>query len=419
VNPNNIPNPPPVELEKNALAGDSGFVPTSVSVEEKLAALQQDHELLRSQYEGINRLLEAQSQEFRAALEERDAVLNLNKEHTARIAGLELKIQTGLRENRNSEQSQLALKELREQVDSLTERLVHEQDARRRAELALAQAGERFRRTQPAPIPAAAASPSPANTPKADPVSIVAKAPSVSQVGNLSKPGTGTVSNTLRKTVTSMVELIPQFVRRPTDPKMLGELCRQIGIANEETARSGILPLHQLATALRIMLEDFHKTPTLMVQSRLRTLAQAFDLIQQLCQKQISAKLKSLSLPNVFAVDDEGDVLSILGSELESLGMSLSSTTDSNQVLAALQTQRFNLVLLDIGMADYNGLELCARIRKLEGYARTPVVFLTGLTTMDLRDQAIAIGGNDFVGKPFHAAEVGLKAIFWAIRDQL
>jgi hypothetical protein len=41
------------------------------------------------------------------------------------------------------------------------------------------------------------------------------------------------------------------------------------------------------------------------------------------------------------------------------------------------------------------------------------------MTTPELRAQSTLVGGNDFISKPFHAAEVGLKTIFWLLKGQL
>lgn len=239
-------------------------------------------------------------------------------------------------------------------------------------------------------------------------------------MSKLVTPGTGTVSKHLKKTLeTIATSSMQQFFRHPNDPKIVGELCHQIEALNDETAQIGVLPPHQITTALRILLHDFQKTPMLIVQSRLRIVRQAFEEMFQLCHKDQFEKLKSIPPPHILAVDDDADVLAIVKCGLESIGMSVSSTRDPNQALPFLQSRRFNLVLLDIAMENLNGLELCSRIRKLEGYTRTPVIFLTGLATDDQRDQAFIVGGNDFIGKPFHASELGLKAIFWAIQDQI
>ena len=66
-----------------------------------------------------------------------------------------------------------------------------------------------------------------------------------------------------------------------------------------------------------------------------------------------------------------------------------------------------------------DGFELCKRIRELSMHATTPVVFLTGLTTLENRTQASLCGGNDFVGKPFNLHELSVKAMTLILKTQL
>jgi CheY-like chemotaxis protein len=413
-----------VNTDSNSSGSASAFNPSSFagassSALEELQALQKKYDALRQQYEGLNRLLEAQSKEFQATLQERDVVLDSNKTFSARVMELELRVQTLMREHRSSEELYKTIADQNQQLDSLTERLINEQEARKQAELALVQATDRLRRAQQAAQAAAAPAEAASDPEKSKPTGIVVATPSGELVANLAKPGTGVVSKALAKTLAAIASSMPKLEKSPNDPKLIEELFTLTRSVSEEIAQMGNLPLYQLATATRILLGDVSQKPALMVASRLRTLRQAIDLIGQLGQKENQNKLNALLAPNVLAVDDDGGVLEVVASELGELGAGVTSTNDPSQGLVALQNQQFNLILLDIGMSSHNGLELCARIRKMEDYARVPILFLTGLVAPALRDQAIAIGGDDFLAKPFHTAELGLKAIYWSIRGQL
>jgi len=48
-----------------------------------------------------------------------------------------------------------------------------------------------------------------------------------------------------------------------------------------------------------------------------------------------------------------------------------------------------------------------------------PIVFLTGMTNFQNRAQSSLSGGNDFIGKPFHPLELGLKALLWINKGHL
>ncbi|MSQ85160.1 MAG: response regulator [Myxococcales bacterium] len=71
--------------------------------------------------------------------------------------------------------------------------------------------------------------------------------------------------------------------------------------------------------------------------------------------------------------------------------------------LAALQAQSFDLLILDVGLPDINGFELCKLVRR---QSDVPLVFLTARTEEVDRIVGLEIGGDDYVAKPFSPREV-------------
>ena len=66
-----------------------------------------------------------------------------------------------------------------------------------------------------------------------------------------------------------------------------------------------------------------------------------------------------------------------------------------------------------------NGIDACSGIRALPRHSRTPVVFLTGQNTVEMRERGTSKGGTDFMGKPFNMFELTLKSTVWGYRSQL
>jgi DNA-binding response OmpR family regulator len=66
-----------------------------------------------------------------------------------------------------------------------------------------------------------------------------------------------------------------------------------------------------------------------------------------------------------------------------------------------------------------DGFDLCSHIREIPGYAGTPVIFLTGMTTLENRVQSSLSGGNDFIGKPFNLHELTVKALTFILKAEL
>jgi DNA-binding response OmpR family regulator len=70
-------------------------------------------------------------------------------------------------------------------------------------------------------------------------------------------------------------------------------------------------------------------------------------------------------------------------------------------------------------MPGLNGLDLCARIRKMATNRSTPVVFVTGHSDFATWAKSSLSGGNDFIAKPFLSVELALKALVWLFRSRV
>jgi DNA-binding response OmpR family regulator len=104
---------------------------------------------------------------------------------------------------------------------------------------------------------------------------------------------------------------------------------------------------------------------------------------------------------------------------MQMTGLTADSAATPTAALEKLGAQKCDLIFLDVGLPEMNGFDVCTRIRGIEAHEKTPIVFLTGMATFHNRAQASLSGGNDFVGKPFNLAELGIKAMMWIFRAQL
>jgi DNA-binding response OmpR family regulator len=74
---------------------------------------------------------------------------------------------------------------------------------------------------------------------------------------------------------------------------------------------------------------------------------------------------------------------------------------ETGQAALDLADGSFDVILLDLGLADVNGLEVCRRLRASPQTSRVPIIMLTGRDDpRDVRD-GLAAGADDFVTKPF------------------
>ncbi len=114
--------------------------------------------------------------------------------------------------------------------------------------------------------------------------------------------------------------------------------------------------------------------------------------------------------PQVLIVDDDPQIRGVISIALRQAGMVPSEAGDGAEGLAKARSGRFDLIVLDIGLPEMDGLEVC---RSLRTHDATPVLFLTARDDEIDRVLGFELGGDDYVTKPFSPRELvaRIKAI--------
>lgn len=113
--------------------------------------------------------------------------------------------------------------------------------------------------------------------------------------------------------------------------------------------------------------------------------------------------------PQILCVDDEESGHIYMEAILGPQGYELINAKSGQEALDILESQRIDLVLLDIMMPDMNGYEVCRRIKTDERFVNIPVVMLTGLQTKEARIQSIEAGAEDFLQKMQNHEEISAR----------
>ena len=106
----------------------------------------------------------------------------------------------------------------------------------------------------------------------------------------------------------------------------------------------------------------------------------------------------------VLVVDDDPELREFLLGELAAEGYSGEAVASGQAALLALRQQEWDLVLLDWGLPDFCGVEVCERLRA--GGSTTPVLMLTAHDDVPERVRALDAGADDYLTKPFSIAEL-------------
>ncbi len=105
----------------------------------------------------------------------------------------------------------------------------------------------------------------------------------------------------------------------------------------------------------------------------------------------------------LLLVDDEPRNLALLDAILTPLGYETRSATDGRSALALLDRDDIDLVLLDVMMPDFDGLDVLAHVRANPKTSELPVILVTAHTDREHRVRGIQAGADDFLEKPVDA----------------
>jgi two-component system OmpR family response regulator len=104
-------------------------------------------------------------------------------------------------------------------------------------------------------------------------------------------------------------------------------------------------------------------------------------------------------IPQVLVVDDEPNIRELVQVALKFHGCSVSTAGSGREALRQAEAGRPDLIVLDVMLPDLDGFEVCRRLRAAGN--EVPVIFLTARDTSSDTVTGLAIGGDDYVTKPF------------------
>ena len=108
-------------------------------------------------------------------------------------------------------------------------------------------------------------------------------------------------------------------------------------------------------------------------------------------------------MATVLVVDDEPKIARLLRDYLERAGFGVSVAHDGREALMRARTERPDLVILDLGLPELDGLDVTRRLRR-DG--DTPIIMLTARDDEIDRVAGLELGADDYVTKPFSPREV-------------
>ncbi len=216
--------------------------------------------------------------------------------------------------------------------------------------------------------------------------------------------------------------MLQAFIKSEGDTARLPRLFtlyRQVHSLTSNSAVAGLTSVAKMSSALEALLKELYEKPKNLNASTMRTVAHTIDFLAVLLEHRSTQDPESFSPPNIMVVDDEAISRRAVIYALEKANLKCVSVEDPKTALAMLAENRFDLIFLDVDMPGMSGFELCAKLRVLPAHARTPVVFVTGLTDFESRARSTLSGGNDLIAKPFLFMELAVKSLTLILKGQL
>jgi len=116
----------------------------------------------------------------------------------------------------------------------------------------------------------------------------------------------------------------------------------------------------------------------------------------------------------VLVVDDSVTVRKVTSRLLERHGMNVLTAKDGVDAMLMLEEHMPDVMLLDIEMPRMDGFEVATQVRADERLQHLPIIMITSRTGQKHRDRAMAIGVNDYLGKPYQESVLLESIALWS-----
>lgn len=125
----------------------------------------------------------------------------------------------------------------------------------------------------------------------------------------------------------------------------------------------------------------------------------------------VGKRLRSPAGSRVVALDDDPVYLAKLEGILRPIELFFEATDNPEALWTALETRKPDMVILDLNMPRYDGLQVCRAIKTNPRFEDVPVIFVSSGSEVAMRSQAFSIGADDFIDKGVSDQELRVRII--------
>ena len=110
-----------------------------------------------------------------------------------------------------------------------------------------------------------------------------------------------------------------------------------------------------------------------------------------------------MNKPLILVVEDDGTVRNLIATTLKSNDYRFLTAADGEAAIAAASTRQPDIVLLDLGLPDMDGVEI---IRRIRSWSQMPIIVISARSEDGDKIAALDAGADDYLTKPFSVAEL-------------
>lgn len=114
-------------------------------------------------------------------------------------------------------------------------------------------------------------------------------------------------------------------------------------------------------------------------------------------------------MKTILLIDDEQEFLDFIGPRIEKWGYNLVTLTEGLKAIEYLNTNRPDLMLLDLGLQDISGMKVLQESK--EKYPDLCLWVVSAYNDPDLKEQAAKLKADDFIAKPFSLSDFKTKLL--------
>ena len=222
-----------------------------------------------------------------------------------------------------------------------------------------------------------------------------------------------------RQAAAGMTSIITAAAESPEPYGHLTALGEQLPVLGQRALCAGWLSIHRLADACSEITRWLVRKPN-KLGSMAPLLSEAFSLMEKISSVTDPRIHEDTDGCEVYALDDDVDNCECIAVALDKIGLHTSYATKPDSALREVASRDSRLILLDVKLGgEQTGFDVHASIRKMPRHERTPVLFVTGLSSAARQITEMATEHDSYLAKPYYLNELSLKALTMILQARL